>query len=406
MRHAYARLVAALVRRVGAQHVEVVEDSVQSALVKALETWALRSDHQPPENPAGWLYRVALNHAREALRTATRRDRLTQQWETELPPQDPSGGRDDVLRMLFLCCHDALPVDNQLVLALKVVCGFDVREIAERLFSSEAHVYKRLSRARTGLRQAVGESFTDQEHLDPKQYLGRLPAVQRVLYVLFTEGHQSLHASHGMRVELCDEAMRLAEMLADHPIGNDPTGAALVSLMHLHRARMGARQDPTGGLLLLAEQDRATWSVALIQSGLDWLARSAQGDVFSRYHAEAGIAAEHCLASSLAATRWDRIAACYAMLESAEASPLHTLNRAVAVAEWKGASAGLEILEGLEPPGWLAGSYQWAVVLADLHRRAGNSALAAAHKRAALKLAPSEAVKTLLTRRLRWSPEE
>src|SRR5262249_53391209 len=135
---------------------------------------------------------------------------------------------------------------------------------------------------------------------------------------------------------------------------------------------MAARQDGSGGLLLLEEQDRSLWDQHEIQIGLGWLAKSAQGDVFSRYHAEAGIAAEHCLAPSFEQTRWDRIAESYALLERLAPSLLHTLNRAVAVAEWRGPALGLAVLEGLEPPSWLAGSYLWAAVLADLHRRCGH----------------------------------
>ena len=176
---------------------------------------------------------------------------------------------------------------------------------------------------------------------------------------------------------------------------------ALLSLMHLHAARMTARQDGSGGLLLLEEQDRSCWDQAEIQTGLAWLARSAQGDVFSRYHAEAGIAAEHCLAPSFEETRWDRIVECYALLESLAPSALHTLNRAVAVAEWRGPAEGLALLDGLEPPSWLAGSYMWMAVLADLHRRCGHDGVAQRYRDAALGSAPSVAVRDVLKRRLR-----
>jgi RNA polymerase sigma-70 factor (ECF subfamily) len=171
--------------------------------------------------------------------------------------------------------------------------------------------------------------------------------------------------------------------------------------MHLHAARLTARQNGSGGLLLLEEQDRGLWNQREIQTGLSWLEKSAQGKVFSRYHAEAGIAAEHCLSPSFGETRWDRIVDCYALLERLAPSALHTLNRAVALAEWRGPAEGLAVLEGLEPPSWLAGSYQWAAVLADLHRRCGHAEVAQRYRDAALESAPSTAIRDLLKRRLK-----
>lgn len=139
--------------------------------------------------------------------------------------------------------------------------------------------------------------------------------------------------------------------------------------MHFHTVRVDGRQDSSGGLLLLEEQDRVLWDQARIHVGMKCLAKSAEGDRFSRYHAEAGIAAEHCLAPSFQATRWEKVAETYALLEEAAPSAIHKLNRSVAVAEWKGPAEGLALLKDFEPPTWLAGSYVWAAVLADLHRR-------------------------------------
>jgi RNA polymerase sigma-70 factor (ECF subfamily) len=224
--------------------------------------------------------------------------------------------------------------------------------------------------------------------------------VQAILYLMFTEGYLSSHADGAIRRELCDEATRLTRVLAEHPVSATPETFALLALMFLHSARMTARQDASGGLLLLEEQDRSLWNQAEIHEGLSWLARSADGDVFSRYHAEAGIAAEHCLAPSFAETRWDRIVECYALLERLAPSPLHTLNRAIATAEWRGPADGLAVLDGLEPPTWLVGSYLWSAVLADLHRRSGHVELAERYRDAALEATPSDAVRRTLERRL------
>ena len=397
--------MATLSRRVGVDNLEAVEDAVQSALMTALETWTTSG---LVDNPSAWLFRVAYNNLAGDLRQRTGRRRILERSaKEEVGP--PGGGpeaflapevQDDLLRMLFVCCDEAIPVESQLVLALKTLCGFDTREIALRLFTREANVYKRLGRARRRLRELRRRPEDLSEGLSGAQYSLRLPAVHKVLYLLFTEGYLSSHAEVAIRRELCGEAIRLAAILAEHPVGRTPETYALLALMHLHAARMTARQDPGRGLLLLEEQDRTRWDRSQIHIGLAWLAKSAEGDRFSRYHAEAGIAAEHCLAPSFHQTRWDKVVECYELLKRMAPSALHRLNRAVAVAEWKGPSAGLAVLEDFEPPTWLAGSYLWSAVLADLHRRGGDADAARRYREVAYRTAPSPAVRALLRRRL------
>ena len=271
-----------------------------------------------------------------------------------------------------------------------------IGEISFRLFTTEANVYKRLARARERLRQ--GEIETQTPPLESLR--SRLPSVHAVIYLLFNEGYLSTHAEHAIRAELCEEAIRLGTLLATHPVGAAPPTFALLALMHLHAARLASRQDATGGLLLLEEQDRSRWDAEHLREGASWLSRAGQGDELTRFHAEAGIAAEHCFAPSFADTRWDEIAELYAMLERIDPSPIHTLNRAVAVAQGRGPQAGLAVLDGVVPPAWLDGHYLWEAVLADLHRRAGNAATAERHRDQALTAAPSTAVRQLLQRRL------
>jgi RNA polymerase sigma factor (sigma-70 family) len=402
-RHEYGRLVAMLSRRVGLQHLETVEDAVQSALLTALEVWTAAGSR--PDNPSAWLYQAAHNNVVGELRQRARRERLAERHgleDVEAVADGPTASlqgdvEDDLLRMMFVCCDDSIPTESQLAIALKTLCGFDIREIAERLFTSEANVYKRIGRARSRLR----ELGSLPEDLKGGQFTSRLPAVQGILYLLFTEGYLSSHAEAAIRRDLCDEAKRLTVLLAQHPAGGTPETFALLALMHLHAARMTARQDGSGGLLLLEEQDRALWDRQEIATGLSWLARSAAGPTFSRYHAEAGVAAEHALAPSFEQTRWDRIVQCYELLERVAPSALHTLNRAVATAEWRGPAAGLSELAGREPPSWLAGSYMWAAVLADLHRRCDHHEQARHYREVAIDAAPSRVVKDLLSRRLR-----
>jgi RNA polymerase sigma-70 factor (ECF subfamily) len=228
----------------------------------------------------------------------------------------------------------------------------------------------------------------------------RLPAVHSILYVLFTEGYLSSRAAGAIRRDLCEEAMRLTAELAAHSVGAVPQTFALLALMHLHSARMCGRQDESGGLLLLEEQDRSLWNAREVEVGLAWLARSAEGEVFSRYHAEAGIAAEHCLAPTFAETRWDRIVDCYELLERTDPSVLHTLNRAVAVAEHLGPIEGLAVLDRIDVPAWLERSHVWHAVRAYLQGRGGRVDLAHQHAKAALERAPSKWIADALERRL------
>jgi RNA polymerase sigma-70 factor (ECF subfamily) len=400
-RHEYGRMVAVLVRQVGLHHLEAVEDAAQGALLAALTAWVANGI---PQDPGAWLHRVAHNRLLGVLRKdrghqhilASAADLGAENGEEPVSPAFAGEVRDELLRMLFACCDEKIPHESRLVLALKTLCGFSTGEIAFRLFTTEATVYKRLARARERLRQ--GEVDTRTPPLESLR--SRLPSVHAVMYLIFNEGYLSTHAERAIRAELCEEAIRLGTLLATHPVGAAPPTFALLALMHLHAARLASRQDATGGLLLLEEQDRSLWDAEHLRQGASWLARAAHGDVFTRFHAEAGIAAEHCFAPSFADTRWNEIAELYAMLERIDPSPVHTLNRAVAVAQGQGPRAGLAALDGMVPPAWLDGHYLWDAVLADLHHRAGNAAAAERHRDQALAAAPSTAVRKLLQRRL------
>ncbi len=405
-RHQYSRLVAVLTGKFGVQHLELVEDAVQSAMLSALEHWT----GGIPENPAGWLYTVARNNALDEIRKQHGREAILGQLaqnlsETSVPLfESHSAGEvaDDLLRMMFVCSDRELPMESQIVLALKVLCGFGVPEIANHLFATEASIYKRLSRARATLRE--NQIRIDEQTI--AKLIPRVSSVHKILYVLFTEGHLSSVEEVAIRRDLCEEAIRLCTLLSEHPVGDIPETYALLALMHFHVARFDGRQDEFGGLLLLEEQNRDAWDQESIAIGMRYLAKSAAGKRFTRFHAEAGIAAEHCRASSFDETRWDKIADCYEILETESPSPIHRLNHAIALAEIGGGAAGLKLLDGHEPPSWLAGSYLWALTLADLHRRAGNEALAEKYRLSAIDLAPTEAVRTTIIRRLTSTPEQ
>jgi RNA polymerase sigma-70 factor (ECF subfamily) len=278
------------------------------------------------------------------------------------------------------------------VLALKTLCGFSTGEIALRLFQSEDSVHKRLQRARERLR-----AHAEVQGIAPE----RVPAVLHMLYLLFNEGYSSAQPDRVIRRELCDEALRLALLLREDPAGALPETDALLALMCFHAARFEARVDGWGGLLLLEEQDRSRWDRELLGRGLDHLARSARGEAVSKYHLEAGVLAEHCLAPSYAETNWKDIVGLYEVLERVAPSPLNVLNRAIALSEWKGAEAALAELEAFEAPSWLRGYYLWDATLGELHRRCGDRERALFHTGRALAAAPTNPEKALLERRMR-----
>lgn len=402
-RQEYGRLVSSLSKQVGLMHIESIEDSVQAALLAGLETW---TEQGLPESPHAWLHSVARNKLLSLFKQNNNQQRLLNQFSLDLIRDLEDNhylsneesliqqSDTDLLHLLFVCCHPNIPYESQVVFALKSLCGFSTAEIALRTFNSEANVYKRYSRARQFLKSVPKSEW----QLASTNQQDRLSSIHKVVYLIFTEGYLSVNNEFKVRKELCEEAIRLASLLVKGE-EQQPETFALLALMNLHLARMSGRLNDAGGLLLLEEQDRSRWDVHRIEIGLQWLERSACGNEFSRYHAEAGIAAEHCLAASYKETNWQRIIECYRLVELHSPSSIHRLNCAVAIAEWKGGEAGLASLEGLEPPTWLAGSYLWFAVLADLNKRCGNHQAAHKYLSSAVKLAPTLAVKELLNRR-------
>ncbi len=384
-RRELGRLVSILSRRFGVHRMELCEDAAQTALLGATQSWSSKL----PDDPGAWLYRVAHNHVLDELRREKRDERYLAEVRIDYAQQEV---QDDVLRLLFVCADPVIPPESQLVLALKTLCGFSIEEIALRLFQSEDAINKRLQRARERLRE-----HAEIQSIDPE----RVPSVLHMLYLLFNEGYSSAQPDRVIRRELCDEALRLTLMLREDPAGALPETDALVALICLHAARFDARVDGAGGLLLLEEQNRSLWDRELIQRGLAALRRSARGETLSRYHAEAGLVAAHCLAPSYAETNWQEIVRLYEVLERIAPSPLNVLNRAIALAEWQGPQAGLAALQAFEAPSWLLGYYLWDATLGELFRRCGDRERALLHTRRALAAAPTNPEKALLERRMR-----
>lgn len=367
-RHESGRLVAVLTRSLGLRRLELVEDVVQAALVQALETWSRRG---VPDDPGGWLYRTARNLAIDALRRERTHDKalprvvdgITQDEVPEAHFADEIG--DEPLRLLFVCCHEAVPPESRVAFALRTLGGFSTAEIARGLLTTEANVQKRVERARDRLRE-LGVEF------EAPQLRVRLDAVLSVIYLLFSQGCHATHAETPIRRDLCDEARRLAKMLAANPVGDVPAVHALLALMCFHAARFDARVALDGGIVLFEDQDRSVWNWGDVREGMAWLARSAAGEELTRYHVEAGIAWEHCRAPTFADTDWRRIADGYELLDRIAPSPVHALNRAVAEAHLYGPRAGLDRLAAVESESIPARYPGWHAVAGELHFRLGQ----------------------------------
>jgi RNA polymerase sigma-70 factor (ECF subfamily) len=402
-RHESGRLVAVLTRSLGVRRLELVEDVVQAALAQALETWSRRGI---PEDPAGWLYLTARNLAIDSLRReqthAQVLPHLAEYTERELSPCESLEPRfadeigDAPLRLLFVCCHDAVPAESRVAFALRTLCGFSTAEIARALLTTDANVQKRIERVRDRLHELDVEFDTP----DSAQLCARLEAVLAVIYLLFSQGCHATHADVPIRRDLCDEARRLARMLVDHPVGDVPRVHALLALMCFHAARFDARIHLDGTIILLEEQDRSAWNWGDVRDGMAWLARSAAVDELTRYHVEAGIAWEHCRAPSFAVTDWRRIAELYDTLDRISPSPLHSLNRAVAEAYLHGPQAGLDRLAAVLPESIPAGYPGWQAVIGEFHFRLGRHALAGRAWREALRLTTARVDREFLQRRL------
>jgi RNA polymerase sigma factor (sigma-70 family) len=395
------RLVAILTRRFGPEHLHLAEDVIQDALGKAMEVWPFTG---VPSNPTAWILQTARNRALDQ----TRRARLWEGKQAMLLPLvedclDPAGAggaqfedeiEDSQLRMMFVCCHPGLPPDAQVSLTLKVLCGFGEREIASAFLSSEAAIAKRLTRARQFLRdERVKTDLPRASELAP-----RLAAVRQVLYLLFNEGHKASAGPTLLREELCLDAIRLAELLAERPFASQPETHALLALMYFNAARLGTRMDGEGIMLTLARQDRSRWDQEMIAKGVAHLAASGQGLEVSRYHLEAGIAASHALAPSVAETDWRRILGLYDDLLARDPSPMVALNRAVALARVEGAVAGLGAIEVMEGRDSLEGHHLLHAVTGHLWFQAGDREKAFASFQRARTLATLQAEREHLSR--------
>lgn len=396
------QMVAWLTRIFGPAHLDLVEEVVQDALVKALQQWPYSG---VPQNPGGWLFRVARNGALDVLRRESAFAGRAAEITAELMRITGAGRsgvdvddilRDDELRMVLLCCHPAIAPEARVALSLKTVGGFSVAEIARAYLVPDATIAQRLVRAKRQLRaQRVRFDLPS----GPER-TARLESVLEVIYLLFNEGYAARTGDDLVRVDLCTEALRLARLVAGGADTSTPASHALVALIAFQAARLPARVDAAGEVVLLEDQDRSAWDQRLVAMGFAHFERSAEGNEMTAYHVQAAIAAAHAGAYRFDATPWPAILALYDQLMAMHGSPLVALNRAVAVWKVYGTDAALLALAGLEAEPALASYYLLPAVRGRLLAERGDITAARRAFASALERPCSEPERRLLQRRM------
>ena len=404
-RHEFGRMVSHLTRILGARRLELAEDAVQHAMLQALQLWPFQG---VPDHPKAWLARVAYNRSLDILKRDRRIDLCEDEAELELKAQlkprpfQPASLHfineiaDSQLSLIFVCCHPTLPRPASVALTLKVVCGFGIAEIARAFLSTEIAITQRLVRAKRTIR----DQNIRFEVPSPTQLPDRLQAVLDVLYLLFTEGYAATAGDHLSKNDLCAEAIRLTTSLAENAATARPEVHALLALMLFQAARLPARTDAAGDLLLLEEQDRSLWDRSMIHRGLRHLGHAAHGDHLSTYHLQAELAAVHATTECFALTDWDRILYLYNLLQELQPTPVVLINRAIALAQVEGPAAALDALESI-PYDDHGQRYRLRhAAEGEFHRQLGNLPQARTFFQRALSCAQSEPERRFLERKL------
>ncbi|HEV2464085.1 MAG TPA: sigma-70 family RNA polymerase sigma factor [Acidobacteriaceae bacterium] len=402
-RHEFGRIVATLTRLFGVCNLALAEDVTQDAFCRAMETWKLRG---LPENPSAWLMTTAKNRALDILR----RERTVRTFEPELtrflesewtlaPTVEEAFSayavKDSQLRMMFSCCHPRVSEEAQVALVLYILCGFSVKEIAQAFVTSHAAIEKRITRAK----KALAES-TKLFDLADAEFPARLSSVQQALYLLFNEGYHGASPEAVVRTELCQEAMRLMNLLLEQSTLATPKTYALAALMCLNAARLPTRLDGAGNLVSFFEQDRSSWDRRLLAEGQAFLDLSASGTELTEYHIEAAIASVHTSAVRGEDTDWKQIVSLYDLLMGINPSPVVALNRAIAITQLDGPERGLQEMNAIHDLHRLSSYPFYPAALGELELRLGNSAVAKAHFSTALSLARNPMERNFLQRRI------
>jgi RNA polymerase sigma-70 factor (ECF subfamily) len=400
-RHESGKMIAVLSKLLGLQHLQTAQDITQDTLLQALHTWSYKG---LPANPKAWLYRVAKNRAVDFLRRE-KTFRVVQsgqayllQSEYTLNPAvtqffEEGEITDSQLRMMFACCHPAIPVESQIALALKTLCGLSVAEIAKAFLKDEESIAKRIYRAKEKIRTEKIELDLPSAAQLPK----RLDAVLHCLYLLFNEGYNSSHPDQLIREELCEEAIRLAYLLTQTPLTNLPRTNALLALFCFQASRLKARLDDGGNIILLKHQDRSKWYRPLIQKGFAFLEVATQKET-SVYHLEAAIAYLHAVAPSFEETNWRAIYYLYEVLATGSPTAFILLNKAIAASYAVSKEAALQELEAIKG---LEKYYLYHTAVGEVYFELQRFRIAKQHFQKALALTKSSAEQQLLQEKIK-----
>ncbi|NNE97918.1 MAG: sigma-70 family RNA polymerase sigma factor [Pyrinomonadaceae bacterium] len=402
-RHNAGQMVSVLTRIFGFENIDVIEDAIQEAMIKALNHWPFKGI---PKNPTAWLIQVAKNRVLDQFRrnkrvdpgggeTLEKLDRLSGKL-IEDKFRYPREMKEDLLCMMFATCDPALKPDSQIALTLKTVGGFSVSEIAAAFLSKNEATAKMLTRAKKTLKEKkMSLEIPPPDELEP-----RLNAVMKVLYLMFNEGYSASSGAEVVRTDICFEAIRLAQILSDHPVTRSPKVEALLALFFFQGARLGARNSQTRDVLLLADQQRELWDKKMINVGLYHFRRSAVGVEVTDYHLEAEIASCHILANDFDSTDWDRMLQCYDLLLNRRFSPVVAINRIIVISKVKGAEAALNELKNVEKTGLLESYLPYHIACAQLEFETGALEKAAESYRRAIQLATNRPTLRFLERKL------
>jgi RNA polymerase sigma-70 factor, ECF subfamily len=390
------RVLATLIHLLG--DFDRAEEALHDAFMAAVEQWPRDG---VPANPRAWLVSTGRFKAIDTMRRRARFDESVSELAHRLDGEamepalwDEQCIEDDRLRLIFTCCHPALPADARIALTMREVCGLTTEEIARAFLTAAPTIAKRIVRAKAKIRDArIPYEVPSQSELAP-----RLDTVLQVIYLVFTEGYSASSGGSLTRPDLSGEAIRLGRLLVE--LLPEPESKGLLALMLLHESRRGARTSPEGDLVLLDDQDRSLWKRDLIGEGIGLVKQALASRRFGAYTLEAAIAALHAEAANAAATDWAQIVALYDALLSGKPSPVVELNRAVAVAMRDGPQAGLTLIDGILARGELEDYYLAHSARADFYRRLGEIEQARASYERALELARPEVARRFLARRL------
>jgi RNA polymerase sigma-70 factor (ECF subfamily) len=342
----YQKIVSVLIYLFGIEHIEIAEDIVSDTFLSATELWDTKG---LPENPTGWLYTVAKNKTRNYIkRHQVFKEKLvalktnaasSKEFEVDLSVKNIT---DSQLAMIFTICDPVISSDSQVALALNLLCGFGVQEIADAFLTNKEVIYKRINRAKEKLKEVKIKI----EHPSLSQISNRLDNVLKTLYLLYSEGYYSTSQNISLRKDFCEEAMRLALLLTGNNTANTPEVNALLALMCFHSSRFDARLSEAGDTILYQDQDESLWNQELIETGLYFLDQASRGDHLSKYHCEAGIAYWHTRKADLP-EKWANILQLYDQLLIIEYSPTAALNRVFALSKVKGKQKAIAEAEKL-----------------------------------------------------------